>query len=202
MNYEFLVPVTLVFFIGLPAAAGTSERVSNERPEAPGLESAIQEYQTKIDQLDQVNLSVPDYKKLVGSIVDDFIKERTPVHESLRASEVLRCKVEAKRPGLFDGRNRDSCRISNDLSYFEGWVFSGKEEKLVHQYTGGSNNHSVSVDEQTGSIVLAVNCTSPSQDDFSGGRCGRTQEVTISYRKGPELVDRDVRLEVNNLVFW
>lgn len=192
----------MMIFATQAAVAGAGERVSTNRPEAPELETALAKYQKKIDDLNETGLSVSDYRRLASVILEDFISEREPLHKDLRATEILKCKVEAQRPGLWKGKNRDSCKISNDLSFFEGWDFVGKEERLIHQYEGGSNTHDVKIDDETGSVVLSASCISPSHDDFTSGRCGRTQELTIIYRKSPDLIERDVRLEANNLVFF
>lgn len=183
------------------ANAGTATRGATSIPPVPNLSNHLETFSTRIAKLDELDLKVSEYKKLQSDIIEEFLEERRKVHRELRATEILTCKVEAKRPGLFKGRNKDKCAIANDISKFSGWQYVRHIDRLIHQFGGGSNNYTVTPVNSDGIMVLSVNCISPSQKDTTSGRFGRTHEITIEYKKTDSKIEKDARLEASDLLF-
>lgn len=183
-----------------PADAGTARTISITLPEAESAQAALDHAKLEILELvKNPDMTVPLFQQMSAEIIQNFIEERTHYYLSLRAKEVLQAHAEARRPGLWEGRNTDDATIQSDAALFAGWEVVEYDANLVKQLANGENHYTVRKLDNGAGVELYVWVRSPKHDSFRG-RARLTMQVETTFQMRESEAQMRARAEATELM--
>ncbi|PID49914.1 MAG: hypothetical protein CR991_04025 [Proteobacteria bacterium] len=178
--------------------SGEPKRVKKTSSLLNTSQADISKYKLQIIEAEKNSKTIVEYKTKRKIIIDSFKKHMRSKLSKLRATEVIQCKVYARRPDPFKGRNSDSCKIKNDSSYFQGWDVISANDKRIDDFNGGKPKGGST--NKNNIVTLSLSCQSPKWDDLSSGRCQLTMQTTITYKSSNKLIEESINKEVGILL--
>lgn len=181
------------------AEAGSVDRVSTMIEAVLPADAALDRALLAMKRLeDRPGLNVEAYKAGVAEIIATFIETREAEYRKLRSTEVLTAFAQARRPGLFKGRNTDTATIRSDTARFADWEVVQVEQRQLRQNANGKNTATVKRLPNNSGVEMTVYVRSPKHDSFRG-RTQRKEQVTVTYKLREEEVQQRARNDADSL---
>lgn len=198
LNVFTLAVLSGVLLVNSATFAGEAKRISKSLPVPKGKTADINAFKLKLIAAEKASKTISEYRSREKSIIANFKNLRRAKLSKLRANEVIQCKVYAKKPKPTRGRKSDSCSISNDSSYFRGWVIVSANDRRLDTYNGGQpKGDSV---QKNNRVTLSLTCRSPKWRDTTTGRCQLTKQTVITYKPSNKYISDSINQEIGLLL--
>lgn len=162
--------------------AGSAKRVSTTIETVIPADAALDRALLAMKNLeDRPGIDVEEYKAGIAEIIETFIATREAEYRQLRSTEVLTAFAQARRPGLWEGRNTDTATIRSDTARFADWEVVQVNQRQLRQKANGKNTATVKRLPNNAGVQLHVYVRSPKHDSFRG-RTLREEQVTVTYK--------------------